>query len=83
MSRRKDPLYYHPKDDKDEDDTDRSLLARLVEAVLVFAICCFLVKLGVEQILLVRVPLLIIVVSVGIIVLAARAACWRDHHDDY
>ena len=83
MSRRKDRAYWRSEDESEGGDSDRSLLNRLVEAVLTFAVCCFLVKLGVEQILLVRVPLLIIVVCVGIIWITVRTAKWRDRHDDY
>lgn len=72
------------KAEKDADEnTDRSLFSRIVEAVIVFVICCFLVRLGVEYILAVKVPLIIIAVIVGLAVTIYRAYKWRKHHDDY
>lgn len=70
------------KTEKDA-DTDRSLFSRIVEVVIVFVICCFLVRLGVEYILAVKVPLIIIAVIVGLAVVGWRAYKWRKHHDDY
>ena len=68
---------------KDQDtDTDRSLFTRIAEGAIVFAICCFLVRLGVEYVLAVKVPLMIIALIVGIIVVAFRVTK-RGRHDDY
>lgn len=66
-----------------EEDTDRSLFDRLVEGVIVFAICCFLLRWGVEQVLLIRLPLAIIAVIAGTIVIIWRWFRWKDRHDDY
>ena len=71
------------KTEKDADgNTDRSLFARVVEAVIVFAICCFLVRWGVEYVLAVKIPLLIIAAIIGLAVIIWRVYKWR-HHDDY
>lgn len=70
------------EDQKDDPDTDRSLFSRIVEGVIVFVVCCFLVKLGVAYLISVRVPLLIIAVIVGSIVIIYRV-CKRRDHDDY
>ena len=72
------------KQEKDSDgNTDRSLFSRIVEGVIVFVICCFLIHLGVEYILAVKVPLLIIAAIVAMIVIIWRVYKWRKHHDDY
>ena len=79
MSRRNGSWY----EDREKDpDTDRSLFSRIVEGVIVFAVCCFLVKLGVSYILAVRIPLIVISVTLGIIYITYRAYKRRDH-DDY
>ena len=70
-------------EDREKDpDTDRSLFSRIVEGVIVFAVCCFLVKLGVSYILAVRIPLIVISVTLGIIYITYRAYKRRDR-DDY
>lgn len=79
MSRRNGSWY----EDREKDpDTDRSLFSRIVEGVIVFAVCCFLVKLGVSYILAVRIPLIVISVTLGIIYITYRAYKRRDR-DDY
>lgn len=68
---------------KDADPaTDRSLLGRLAEAAIVFAISCYLVRLGVEFLISVKIPLAIIAAIVGTITIIWRVHKWRDH-DDY
>ena len=70
--------------EKDEDaPTERSLLARIMEDVIVFAICCFLVKWGVGCILAVRVPLIIMAVCLLVGLICFRVIRWKDQHDDY
>lgn len=70
-------------DERDDDPhTDRSLFGRLVEDVIIFAICCFLVKLGVSYLVSVKIPLIIIAVILAIIVIIYRVYRRRDH-DDY
>lgn len=79
MSRRNGSWY----EDREKDpDTDRSLFSRIVEGVIVFAVCCFLVKLGVSYILAVRIPLIVISVTLSIIYITYRAYKRRDR-DDY
>ena len=56
---------------------------KLIEDVVAFVICCYLVRLGVCWLLSVRVPLLVITVSAGIAVLAYRVYRWRRYHDHY
>lgn len=80
MQRKSNGLF---SEDKTEPGTERSLFSRIAEAVIVFAICCFLVKLGVGYILSVKVPLIVITAIVAIIVISYRAWRWRKHHDDY
>ncbi len=68
----------------DEDDPDtRSLFTRLTEGVITFAICCFLLRLGVCWLLSVKIPLLVIAVTVGVAIISYRVYRWRKHHDDY
>ena len=43
------------KDDK-ENHTDRGLLSRIVEGVIIFAILAFTLKLGVDAIVSVKIP---------------------------
>lgn len=70
-------------DDRDDDPyTDRGLFGRIVEDVIIFAICCFLVKLGVSYLVSVKIPLIIIAVILAIIVIIYRVYRRRDH-DDY
>ena len=78
MSRRKN--WY--KDQKDDPDTDRGLFERLIEWVIAFVICCFLIKLGVAYLISVRLPLLVIAVVLATIVIIYRV-CKRRDHDDY
>ena len=79
MSRRKRSWY---EDQKDDPDTDRSLFSKIIEGVIVFVICCFLIEIAVTRILAVRVPLIILTVIVGSIVIIYRV-CKRRDHDDY
>ena len=70
-------------DDRDDDlYTDRGLFGRIVEDVIVFCICCFLIKLGVSYLVSVKIPLIIISVILAIIVIIYRVYKRRDH-DDY
>ena len=70
-------------DDQDDDPyTDRGLFARLVEDVIIFAICCFLLKLGISYLVSVKIPLIIISVILAIIVIIYRVYKRKDH-DDY
>ena len=66
-----------------ESDTDRSLFSRIVEGVIVFFFSALLLKLGVDYILSIRVPLAIIAVIAAVIVITFRVWRWRKHHDDY
>ena len=63
-------------------DTER-LFGRIVEDVILFAVCCYLVKLGVSFLVSVRIPLLIIAVLGIIAVITYRVLRWRNRHDDY
>lgn len=65
-----------------EPETD-SLFGRIFGNVILFAVCCYLIKLGVCYLVSVRVPLLIIAVIIGIIVTIFRAYKWRNDHDSY
>ena len=70
-------------DERDDDPhTDRGLFARLVEDVIIFAICCFLLKLGISYLVSVKIPLIIISVILAIIVIIYRVYKRKDH-DDY
>lgn len=70
-------------DDQDDDPyTDRGLFGRIVEDVIIFAICCFLVKLGISYLVSVKIPLIIISVILAIIVIIYRVYKRKDH-DDY
>lgn len=69
--------------DRDDDpDTDRGLFGRIVEDVIVFAICCFLIKLGVSYLVSVKIPLIIISAILATAVIIYRI-CKRRDHDDY
>ena len=65
-----------------EPDTD-SLLGRIFGNVILFAVCCYLIRLGVCYLVSVRVPLIIIAVIVGIIAITIRVYKWRNDHDSY
>ena len=68
---------------KEKEPDTESLLGRLFGSVILFVVCCYLVKLGVCWLVSVRVPLLIIAVIVGIIATALRVYKWRNDHDSY
>ena len=69
---------------KDADpDTERGLFARIAEDAILFAIACFLLKLGVGYLLTVKIPLIIIAAIAGIAVIGYRTWQWRKRHDDY
>ena len=66
-----------------EDHTERSLFTRIVEAVIIFAVCCYLVRLGVNWLISVRTPLIVIAVTVGIGIITYRLWRWRQDRDGY
>ena len=66
-----------------EDHTDRSLFSRIIEGVIVFIVLGFAIKLGVEAILSVRIPLLIISIICIAIVVGYRVYRYKRDHDDY
>lgn len=70
------------KDDK-ENHTDRGLLSRIVEGVIIFAILAFALKLGVDAIVSVKIPLLIIAVIMCAVVIGYRIYRSKRDHDDY
>ena len=61
--------------------TDHGLIARLVEAAIVFFVCCGLIRLGVSYLVSVRIPLIIIAVILATAVIIYRVFKWRDHDD--
>lgn len=69
--------------EKDKSDTDRSLFGRLVEGVIVFCICVFAIKIAIETLICIRVPLIVIGVTVATIVIIYRTWKWRRDRDDY
>lgn len=69
--------------EKDKSDTDRSLFGRLVEWVIVFCICVFAIKIAIETLICIRVPLIVIGVTVATIVIIYRTWKWRRDRDDY
>ena len=71
------------KNEKSSDPDTDSLLGRIVGDVILFAVCCYLVKLGVCYIVSIRVPLIIIGVIVGISAISLRIYKWRNDHDNY
>lgn len=72
------------RDDKDtEGNTERNLFGKAVETVIVFFLCCVLIRRGVSYIVAVRVPLIIIALAVGAIFVACRIWKWRNEHGDY
>lgn len=70
------------KDDKDN-HTERGLLSRIVEGVIIFAILAFALKLGVDAIVSVKIPLLIIAVILCAAVIGYRVYKHKRDHDDY
>jgi len=70
------------KKENADPETD-SLFGGLIRAVIIFAVCCYLVNLGVCYLVSVRVPLIIIAVIVGIIIVSYRVYKWRKDHDNY
>jgi hypothetical protein len=69
-------------DETDDADTEHGLFTKIAEDVVVFAICCYLIKLGVSYLVSVKVPLIII--SAILIILAIIYRVYRKReHDDY
>lgn len=66
-----------------DNDTERGLFARLVEGIIVFFICALLLRLGIEYLLCIRIPLLVIAVIAAVIIITYRVYRWKRHHDDY
>ena len=78
MSRKKNGY-----DDRDADpDMEHGLFGKFVEGVIIFVICCFLVKLGVSYLVSIKIPLIIIAVVLATIFIIYRV-CKRRDHDDY
>lgn len=69
--------------DKDKSDTDRGLFGKLVEGVIVFCICVFILKIAIETLICIRVPLIVIGVTAVIIIIIYRTYKWRRDRDDY
>ncbi|WP_249311206.1 hypothetical protein [Congzhengia minquanensis] len=69
--------------EKDKSDTDRSLFGKLVDGVIVFCICVFAIKVAIETLICIRVPLIVIGVTAVIIVIIYRNWKWRRDRDDY
>ena len=74
---------YDQRNRKKEEDMGRGIFGKIVEDVIVFVICSYLIRLGVYYILEVKIPLIIIAVIVAIVIIGLRAYRWRKHHDDY
>lgn len=66
-----------------DEDTERSLFTRIVEGVITFAVCCYLVRLGVNWLTSVRTPLTVIAVIAGIGITIYRLWRWRQDRDGY
>lgn len=66
-----------------EPDTEGGLFERFIESAILFAVCGYLIKLGVCWIISVRIPLLIIAAIAVIITLIIRYIKWRNDHDRY
>ena len=69
--------------EKDKSDTDRGLFGKLVEGVIVFCICVFILKIAIETLICIRVPLIVIGVTAVIIIIIYRTYKWRRDRDDY
>ena len=68
---------------KEDESMGRGIFARIVEDVILFFICTYLIRLGISYILAVKIPLIIIAVIVGITIIAIRSHRWRRrYHDD-
>lgn len=75
-------MYGRNKKDTEE-DTERGLLARIVEGVIIFAVLSIALKLGVDAIVSVKIPLLIIAVILCAAVIGYRVYKHKRDHDDY
>ena len=64
-------------------DTGLGIFERLVRDVILFAVCCYLIRLGVCYLVSVRIPLIIIAAIIGSIVIIYRYRKWKNYHDDY
>ena len=74
------------KKDSKEDDPPYGIFIRIIENLILFAAACYLLRLGISWLISVRVPLLVVAISLVIIVIFFRTYRWnrwRRHHDDY
>ena len=71
------------KNDKDPLHTERGLLTRIIEGVIVFVVLGFAIKYGVEAITSVRIPLLIIAAVCIILFIGYRIYKYMRDHNDY
>ena len=69
-------------DETDDPDTEHGLFTKIAEDVVVFAICCYLIKLGVSYLVSVKVPLIIISAILVLLTIIYRVYRKREH-DDY
>ena len=76
-------MFKSDKRDLDDDNDRRSLFEWLVESIILFALGCFVLRLGILWILSVKVPLIVISVIVGAIVIIFRICSWKGRHHDY
>lgn len=66
-----------------EGHTERGLLTRIIEGVIIFAVLALGIKFGVEAILSVKVPLLIIALVCGAIVIGYRIYKYMRNRNGY
>ena len=66
---------------RSEEDMNQSIVGRIVADVIVFFICCLLIRSGVGAVLSVKVPLIIIAVIIGLTLIIYRIVKWRDRND--
>lgn len=68
--------------DDPEPETEKGPLSKLLEGMIAFALACFALKLGIEGIVSVRVPLMVIAAVVLVVFIVYRVYK-RSRHNDY
>lgn len=67
---------------RDNDFFEHGCLTRIIDNIITLVILAFALKLAVDAIVSVKIPLLIIAILCGLAVIGYRIyKYWRDHHD--
>lgn len=58
-------------------------LAKLLEYIILFVVCSYLLQLGVNFILAVKIPLITIALTIFVVYVTVKAIIWRRNRNDF